>query len=49
MLILNQSFTEWLYIFDWKDWLMMFGMSISVILSNTFKLLAFQNQKASKL
>ena len=49
MLILNQSFTEWLYIFDWKDWLMMFGMAISVILSNTFKLLAFQNQKASKL
>ena len=49
MLILDQSFTYWPLQFTIRDWLMVLGMSLSVILSSTFKLLAFQNQKASKL
>ena len=43
MLILDQSFMYWPLRFTWTDWLMILGMSLSVILSNTFKLLAFQN------
>lgn len=43
MLVLDQSFTYWLGVFTWVDWVMILGMSLSVILSNTFKLLAFQN------
>ena len=49
MLVLDQRFTYWLGVFTWVDWVMILGMSLSVILSNTFKLLAFQNQKACKL
>lgn len=41
MLVLDQSFTYWPSVFTWVDWIMILGMSLSVILSNTFKLLAF--------
>ena len=49
MLCLGQSFVYFPLLFNWVDWLMLFGMTLSVIGSQVFKLLAFQNQEASKL
>lgn len=49
MVMLNQSFLYYPSVFSAVDWLMLFGMTLSVIGAQTFKLLAFQNQAASKL
>ena len=49
MLCLNQSFVKFPAMFSAIDWVMLLGMTFSVIGAQTFKLLAFQNQAASKL
>ncbi len=49
MLCLNQSFVKFPAMFTALDWVMLLGMTFSVIGAQTFKLLAFQNQAASKL
>ena len=49
MLMLNQSFFYYPSIFSAVDWVMMLGMTLSVIGAQSFKLKAFQNQAASKL
>lgn len=49
MWALGQSFMYYPAIFSMVDWVMLLGMTLSVIGSQTFKLLAFQNQAASKL
>lgn len=49
MLALDQSFFFYPSLFSFVDWVMLLGMTMSVIGAQTFKLLAFQNQAASKL
>jgi drug/metabolite transporter (DMT)-like permease len=49
MLALDQSFFYYPSIFSSLDWVMLIGMTMSVIGAQTFKLWAFQNQTASKL
>ena len=49
MIVLNQSFTYYPSVFSIVDWLMLLGMTLSVIGAQSFKLMAFQNQAASKL
>lgn len=49
MFCLDQSFFYYPQRFTTTDWVMLLGMTLSVIGSQTFKLLAFQNQAASKL
>ena len=49
MLCLNQSFLYYPMRFSLIDWIMLFGMTLSVIGAQTFKLKAFQKQEASKL
>lgn len=49
MLALDQSFFYYPSLFSYIDWVMLLGMTMSVIGAQTFKLLAFQNQAASKL
>ena len=49
MLCLDQSFLAYPARFSMGDWLMLFGMTLSVIGAQTCKLYAFQNQAASKL
>ncbi len=49
MLCLDQSFVKFPAMFSAIDWVMLLGMTFSVIGAQTFKLLAFQNQAASKL
>ena len=41
MLCLNQSFVYYPMRFSLVDWLMLFGMTMSVIGAQTFKLMAF--------
>lgn len=49
MLCLNQSFLYYPSRFSLIDWIMLFGMTLSVIGAQTCKLLSYQNQEASKL
>ena len=42
MLCLNQSFVYYPMLFSAIDWIMLFGMTLSVIGAQTFKLKAFQ-------
>ena len=49
MIVLNQAFTYYPSVFSVVDWLMLLGMTLSVIGAQSFKLMAFQNQAASKL
>jgi hypothetical protein len=41
MMALNQSFSEYPLRFTLTDWIMLFGMTLSVIGAQTFKLKAF--------
>ena len=43
MMCLNQTFFYYPSIFTVTDWIMLFGMTLSVIGAQVFKLLAFQN------
>ena len=49
MVALKQSFMHYPTVFTWTDWLVLSGMTVSVIGAQTCKLKAFQNQTASKL
>ena len=49
MVVLGQSFFYYPSMFSVIDWMMLLGMTLSVIGAQSFKLLAFQNQAASKL
>ena len=49
MVVLGQSFFYYPSMFSAIDWIMLLGMTLSVIGAQSFKLLAFQNQAASKL
>ena len=41
MVVLNQSFTHYPSMFSAVDWMMLLGMTLSVIGAQSFKLLAF--------
>lgn len=43
MILLNQSFTYFPSLFSLVDWVMLLGMTLSVIGAQSFKLMAFQN------
>lgn len=49
MLALDQSFFYYPSIFTAVDWIMLMGMTLSVIGAQTTKLYSFQSQTASKL
>ena len=49
MVMTNQTFMYYPSVFTGVDWVILLGMTLSVIGAQTFKLKAFQNQTASKL